>query len=138
MGTPYPPNRPTVANAGPDQTVHVTPPATTAEVTLDGSGSYDPDGDSLTYTWTWDGNAATGVNPTVELPLGTTTITPVVNDGELNSEPDIVDITVEQVAIPAVGGEVYPINKTAVLAPWVGLGLLLAIGGRILRHCRHH
>ena len=87
-------NTPPVADAGPDQTVCAVPPATTAMVTLDGSGSYDADGDPLTYTWTWDGNTACGVNPTVELPLGTTTITLVVNDGKADSEPDTVDITV--------------------------------------------
>ena len=32
----------------------------------------------------------------------------------------------------AVGGEVYPINKAGVLAPWLGLMLILAIGGGIL------
>jgi|GEM_PF-2699321 len=87
-------NEPPVAHAGPDQTVFAIPPATTALVTLDGSGSYDPDGDTLTYTWTWDGNTAYGVNPTVELPLGTSTVTLVVNDGKVDSEPDTVDITV--------------------------------------------
>jgi len=65
-----------------------------AKVALDGSGSYDPDGDPLTYEWSWDGNTAQGVNPTMELPLGITTITLVVNDGELDSEPDTVDVTV--------------------------------------------
>lgn len=40
-------NRPPVADAGPDQTVYVASPATTAMVTLDGSGSYDPNGDPL-------------------------------------------------------------------------------------------
>lgn len=85
---------PPVADAGPDQTVLTIPPATTAMVTLDGSGSHDPDGDLLTYNWTWDGNTACGVSPTVELPPGTTTIALVVNDGQLDSEPDTVDITV--------------------------------------------
>jgi hypothetical protein len=32
----------------------------------------------------------------------------------------------------AVGGEVYPINKVNVLAPWLSLALILAIGGSIL------
>ena len=91
-------NEPPVANAGPGQMVCVIPPATTAMVTLDGSGSYDADGDPLTYTWSWDGNTAHGVNPTTELPLGTTTITLVVNDGKVDSVPDTVDITVR---IPA-------------------------------------
>ncbi|MBN2187558.1 MAG: PKD domain-containing protein [Dehalococcoidia bacterium] len=88
-------NRPPVADAGPDRLVYGGPAGTeTAEVTLDGSGSYDQDGDPLTYTWTWDGNIAYGVSPTVELPVGTTTITLVVNDGELDSDPDTADITV--------------------------------------------
>ena len=105
------PNHPPVAKAGPDQTVLVTAPLSTAEVTLDSSGSYDPDGDPLTYTWTWDGDTAHGVSPTVELPLEITTITLVVNDGEMDSEPDSVDITVEQtkeietsfLALPTMG-----------------------------------
>lgn len=41
-----PPNKPPVANAGPDQTV--TLPVT---VTLDGSASYDPDGSIVQYDW---------------------------------------------------------------------------------------
>jgi chitinase len=40
-------NTPPVANAGPDQTV-----SPGAVVTLDGSASYDPDGDSITFHWT--------------------------------------------------------------------------------------
>jgi hypothetical protein len=40
-------NHPPVAEAGPDQTVN-----SGAGVTLDGSGSADPDGDPVTYLWT--------------------------------------------------------------------------------------
>jgi uncharacterized repeat protein (TIGR01451 family) len=89
-----PMNQPPVADAGPDQTVCAIAPAITAMITLDGSGSYDSDGDPLTYNWTWDGNTACGVNATVELSPGTTTITLVANDSRVNSEPDTVDITV--------------------------------------------
>lgn len=50
FGTPPPPsNRPPVAITGPNQTVDLTQPRT---VLLDGSGSYDPDGDALAYQWT--------------------------------------------------------------------------------------
>lgn len=44
------PNQPPVANAGPDQTVSDTDGNGTEAVTLDGSGSYDPDG-TIIYEW---------------------------------------------------------------------------------------
>ncbi|HUT32039.1 MAG TPA: right-handed parallel beta-helix repeat-containing protein [Planctomycetota bacterium] len=94
-------NRPPVADAGDDQEVEQTSPAG-AEVTLDGSGSSDPDDDALTYAWTWPGGSATGVNPTITLPLGTTTITLVVNDGQADSEPDTVAITVQDTTPPTL------------------------------------
>jgi hypothetical protein len=87
-------NQAPIADAGPDQTVEQSS-YEGAEITLDGSGSYDPDDDPLTYTWSWDTNTATGVSPTILLPLGTTMVTLVVNDGTADSEPDTVDITVQ-------------------------------------------
>jgi hypothetical protein len=69
-----------------------------AGVTLNGSGSYDADGDELTYLWQWsiDGNdyETNNVNPTIELPVGQHTIELVVNDGWKDSEPNQVVITV--------------------------------------------
>ncbi len=94
------PNQPPTADAGSDQTVEQDSYAG-ASVTLDGSGSYDPDGDPLTYTWTWDSSSASGVNPTVTLPLGKTTVTLTVSDGQL-SDTDTVDITVEDTTDPDV------------------------------------
>ncbi len=96
---PPPTNQPPIADAGPDQIVEQDSSAG-ASVTLDGSGSSDPDDDPLTYSWTWDGGSASGISPTVVLPLGTTTITLVVNDGTVDSEPDTVDITVESAESP--------------------------------------
>jgi len=88
-------NDPPVADAGPDQALEQVGSEETVEVTLDGSGSSDPDtGDVLTYAWTWDGGSATGVNPTVSLPVRATIVTLVVNDGQVDSEPDTVEIAV--------------------------------------------
>jgi parallel beta-helix repeat protein len=86
-------NEPPVADAGPDQTVDATT-IDGANVILDGSGSSDPDDDSLIYNWSWDEGTANGVSPTVSLPRGTTTVTLVVNDGTEDSAPDTVEITV--------------------------------------------
>lgn len=99
--------QPPVADAGADQTVEQTS-YEGAEVILDGSGSNDPDGDPLTYSWTWDGGSDSGVSPTVLLPLGTTTVTLVVNDGELDSDPDTVDITVQDTTPPEVTADLIP------------------------------
>jgi len=62
-------------------------------MTLDGSLSSDPDGDTLTYIWEDSFGQEEGVNPTVTLGLGTQEITLTVNDGEL-SDTDTVKILV--------------------------------------------
>jgi len=94
-------NQPPVAYAGVDFTVEQTGPAG-AEVTLNASGSSDPDGDTLTYNWSWPGGSATGVSPTVLLPPGTTPVTLVVNDGTQDSEPVVINVTVVDTTPPAI------------------------------------
>jgi len=96
--TVEPANQPPIAEAGPAQTVEQTSHEG-AEVTLDGSGSSDPDGDPLDYVWTWDSESATGMGPIVIFPLGTTTVTLEVSDGEYTAT-DTVDITVEDTTPP--------------------------------------
>lgn len=92
-------NQPPVANAGPDQTVSASAGGL-AHVGLDGSGSYDPDGDPLHYIWYWMvGNLpyqTSGVNPVIQLPRGQHVITLVAHDAKVYSEPDTVAITVGQ------------------------------------------
>ena len=89
-----PPNNPPVANAN--------GPYTGTEdvaLTFDGSGSYDPDGDPLTYAWDFgDGSTGTGVNPThVYTAGGTYTVTLVVNDGKVDSEPSTTSAIITEV-----------------------------------------
>lgn len=94
-------NQPPVADAGPDQTVEATGPDG-AQVTLDGSGSSDPDGDALTYTWEGPFGTATGVSLTVTIPLGTHTVILTVDDGKGATASDTVEITVQDTTPPVI------------------------------------
>ncbi|MHC5198558.1 MAG: hypothetical protein ACYSO1_00330, partial [Planctomycetota bacterium] len=67
-----------------------------ALVQLDGTGSYDPDGDMLEYFWFNDTNEliATGADPNVVLGVGEHVIDLIVNDGIEDSEPNSCVVTV--------------------------------------------
>ncbi|MEM9831466.1 MAG: PKD domain-containing protein [Bacteroidota bacterium] len=92
------PNQLPTANAGPDQEVVDDDRNEREVVQLDGSGSFDPDNQTLTYDWAWteseEAKSATGANPDVDLPLGATTITLTVTDELGGSDSDEVIITV--------------------------------------------
>ena len=61
---------------------------------MNGAGSSDPDSDILTYAWTGPFGTANGVNPTVSLPIGTHTVTLVVDDGKGGIATDQVNVQV--------------------------------------------
>ncbi len=92
------------AKAGPDLSTVATR-SQGAPVTLNGSASFDADHDPLTYRWTGpfpEGNGvATGVNPTVTMPPGGTSVTLVVNDGEADSAPATQNIIVTDFSMAA-------------------------------------
>lgn len=96
-----PPNRPPVADAGPDQNVACTSQGA-ANVALNGAGSSDPDNDSLSYTWTGPFGTATGVTPTVSCSLGTNTILLTVDDGKGGTASDSVAVNVTDTAAPVI------------------------------------
>jgi hypothetical protein len=97
---------PPVADAGADQTV-----ASGADVTLDGSGSSNPSGGTITYQWTQTSGLSvtlsdsTAVNPTFTAPE--TEVQEVIvfelvvtNEQGVESEPDSVTITVNPADTP--------------------------------------
>ena len=93
------PNIPPIADAGADQTVD----SEQAGVSLDGSGSTDPDGDPITYSWTQTSGPAvslSGANtatPSFDAPLGPATLEfeLTVDDGEA-SDTDTVVVNVNE------------------------------------------
>lgn len=98
------PNSPPTADAGEDRTLECTGDGA-AETTLDGSGSTDPDGDPLTCQWssaTCDIADPAACVTDASCPLGDNTATLVVNDGQLDSAPDDVAITVEDTTPPEI------------------------------------
>lgn len=90
-----------IADAGEDQTV-----AVGDRVTLDGSGSTDPDGDDLTYSWSItampEGSEAVLGRTTLQSPkftadlAGTYELQLIVNDGTQDSTADSVTIVAEE------------------------------------------
>src|SRR5205814_819923 len=81
-----------------------------ANVPLDGSGSSDPNGDALTYTWSGPFGTATGIKPTVVMPLGINMVALVVDDGHGNTAQATVQITVMDTTLPVL---TLPVSFTA-------------------------
>ncbi|MCX9081301.1 MAG: PKD domain-containing protein [Candidatus Methanoperedens sp.] len=106
------PNSPPVPEAGGPYTVNEG-----SSVTLDASGSSDPDGDTLTYAWDLDNDGIyenPGVTAAIIPPDGNATITVglQVSDGNGGVSTDTATVTVINVA-PTVGPITAPINPTS-------------------------
>ena len=69
------------------------------DIIFDGSGSADPNGDTLSYSWDFGDNTTdSGVSPThAYTAAGNYTVTLTVSDGELRSDPAT---TVAEIAVP--------------------------------------
>ena len=97
------PNLPPVANAGPDVQ---TPEGT--DITLDGSGSFDPEGKPLTYSWDLDGDGVCNDSSGTAKPTftrvgndGTTIVKVCVSDDTGLTAEDTAEVKVTNVA-PAI------------------------------------
>jgi serine protease len=131
-------NAPPTAAAGPDRTVAANA-SCAAAVALDGTGSWDPEGEPLTYTWTGSFGTVSGATASVSLPAGTHIITLTVRDGRGASATDTLVIAVFDTTSPviqaatALPSVLSPANKQ--LAPvTIGISATDACGGSI--HCR--
>lgn len=106
-------NLPPVADAGDGRTVSVYD-----AVCLDGTGSYDPNGDDLSYNCSIiskpEGSDAELDNPISDQPcftadkVGDYVVQLIVNDGELDSEPDTVVITAKESGVIEIEIEIKP------------------------------
>jgi len=102
-----------VAEAGTDQTV-----AVGENVFLDGSGSFDSDDDPISFTWSIISKPEESLAELDDTALVNPCFTPdkvgdyvvqlIVNDGELDSEPDTVVITVKESGIIKIKIDIKP------------------------------
>jgi hypothetical protein len=103
------PNNPPIAVAGAAQTV-----AKRSLVTLDGSGSHDPDANSITYSWTQTAgpgvvlNSATAAKPQFTAPgaAGSLSFSLTVNDGQLSSTSTTTVTVVNHAPAASAGADV--------------------------------
>ena len=115
-------NRPPIADAGVDQSASLL-----SNVTLNGSGSSDPDGNPLSFNWSiiqapagsvasLSDNTASSPSFTIDV-AGDYTVSLVVNDGTVNSSADNVTISTLNSAPTAVAGtdQSKAVNETVTL-----------------------
>jgi len=94
---PPAPNQPPVADAGEDQSVIDNDYNGNESIVLDGSGSYDNDGSIVSYSWIKDDSMiGNGVNPSVNLNVGTHTIILKVIDNSNAIATDTAEIIIAE------------------------------------------
>jgi len=88
-----------------------------AEITLNASGSYDPDGTIDEYIWSWGSNSATGIEVTELFPVGTTQVLLTVTDNDGAQDTDIALVGVADYTnqMPVVVADEYTTNEDELL-----------------------
>jgi hypothetical protein len=129
-GTRMRPNLPPVANAGMDQRMDCSGPATS--VLLDGRESSDPDRNALIYRW-WEGATLLGVGATLNVNLspGLHDIRLVVMDTSGETAEDSVLVDIQDTIAPHIEASASP----AVLRPPNGKLVPVVIEAQVLDLC---
>jgi len=106
-------NRPPVADAGGDRIVEYR----ASGVLLDGSASYDPDGDTLLCDWKGDGWKEIGTTVRVDLGVGAHVCSLTVADSSGHYDIDVIEVAVVasldselQTSTPTLGAHPNPFN----------------------------
>lgn len=108
-----------IMTAGPDQTVQCSSYQGGA-ATLQGAIFFQPD-TPITYTWSGAFGTASGVTPTVTLPLGSNVVTFTISNG-VRSVSDTATVTVVDTFAPAISAAtanpstLWPVNRQMVPA----------------------
>lgn len=124
-------NQAPVADAGEDPLIV----STSDSIVLDGSGSYDPDGDALSYVWTNETGGVVGSSAVVTLPprsAGSYVFFLSVSDGELSAEDSVV-VEVEGSGTGGCNGLTSPVPLAQRGLSLLGLLLPVAFLRRRLR-----
>jgi DNA-binding beta-propeller fold protein YncE len=122
-----PPNKPPIANAGTNQTVN-----SGDKVTLDGSGSKDPDGSIVSYSWVQTAgpsvtlNGAGTMTPFFTANVGNATsailqfsLTVRDNKGAASNNPAYMTVTVKATALqPSSGTSSIPKERYSFVTQW--------------------
>ncbi|MCF7921049.1 MAG: tandem-95 repeat protein [Candidatus Cloacimonetes bacterium] len=99
-----------------------------AEITLDGSASYDPDGQIITYLWTWnDTISIEGITATALFPVGPTTVTLTVtdNDGATDTDSTLVGVADYNNTAPVAYPDMFTVLEDETLIVSSAEGLLV-------------
>jgi len=88
---------------------------------LDNNGTYETSGKDVSHTWATAGDYTVGLK---------------VTDNAANTDTDTASVHITTAPPPAVGGEAFPPNKLAILAPWIALAAAIITGSLIFSRRR--